>query len=585
VVTLRAIRITLTLLLTALSAAAQTQTPQTPEAKPEASVVTGSITGRVVDESGQALPNVTIMVRAAGRMQREQTLATDREGMFRINGLEAIPYNISVSMPAYLLPPRDPNSTVSPVATYRIGDTANFTLIKGGVVTGTVMNANGEPLVGVNVRVQMTRDFTGKVLRPGFRTEGSTDDRGIYRIYGLPTGTYVVMAGGGPLNSYGNFTAYESDAPTYAESSTRDNASEINVRTGEETTGVDIRYRGEPARVVSGRVNMPENANGGIQVFITTADEKGIPWSSSMYQQPGSRGFVFNGVPDGDYYVYASTYISNEGSAYSDAKAIKVRGADVTGIELSPRFLGSVSGRVVLEESKAPECAEKKPPVLSEVSIAAWHKDDEVAKQVPQFFWSLGAPVYPDTEGKFKLQNLATSEYHFIPRYVSRYWYVQSILWPPAAKTAKPVDATRVWTSVKAGDRLSGLTITLAQGAASLHGQLVLGEGESLPAKLWVYLVPSERERAEDVLRFFGAAVSPDGKIVLGNIAPGRYLVVTRAETEEGAAPLTKLRLPHENETRARLRREAEAAKTEIELKPCQNVPDFKLPLKPANPN
>ncbi|HSD46092.1 MAG TPA: hypothetical protein VLB87_05695, partial [Pyrinomonadaceae bacterium] len=410
------------------------------------------------------------------------------------------------------------------------------------------------------------------------------DDRGIYRIYGMPTGTYVVMAGASPTYYSSSFSAFDADAPTYSPSSSRDGAAEVSVRTGEETSGIDIRYRGEPGRVVSGQVVTGQNSEGGMQVYLTTADEKSIPWSSASYGQPGNRKFTFTGVSDGDYYLYAYSYQQNQGSAYSDAKLIKVRGADVTGIELSTRPLGSVSGRLVLEESKAPECAEKKSPIFNEISVSAWHKDDEAAKQVPQFFWGLGAPVFADTEGKFKLLNLATGEYHFIPRYVSRYSYVQSIAFPPPGRTTKPIDAARVWTSVKAGEQITGLTITLALGAASLHGQFVLAEGEQLPSKLWVYLIPAERERADDVLRFYGSAVSPEGRITVGNVAPGRYLVVTRAETEDGAAPLTKVRLPDANETRAKLRREAEAAKNEIELNPCQTMSDFKLSLKPATP-
>jgi hypothetical protein len=83
----------------------------------------------------------------------------------------------------------------------------------------------------------------------GFR-EQSTDDRGIYRIYGLLPGAYLVSAGGGG-NFYALFNPYEHDVPTYAPSSTRDNASEISVTSGEETN-VDIRYRGEPGYTISG---------------------------------------------------------------------------------------------------------------------------------------------------------------------------------------------------------------------------------------------------------------------------------------------------------------------------------------------
>lgn len=84
--------------------------------------------------------------------------------------------------------------------------------------------------------------------------------------------------------------------------------------------------------------------------------------------------------------------------------------------------------------------------------------------------------------------------------------------------------------------------------------------------------MPAEREKAEEVLRFYGAAVSPDGKITLNNLAPGRYWLLTRVAVEGG---LTKLRQPDGNEIRAKLRREAEAVKTEIELKPCQNIAGY----------
>ena len=55
---------------------------------------------------------------------------------------------------------------------------------------------------------------------------------------------------------------------------------------------------------------------------------------------------------------------------------------------------------------------------------------------------------------------------------------------------------------------------------------------------------------------------------------PGRYWILAQPAIE---SPLTKLRLPDEIETRLRLRRAAEAGKTEIEFKPCQNVVDYKV--------
>jgi len=100
-----------------------------------------------------------------------------------------------------------------------------------------------------------------------------------------------------------------------------------------------------------------------------------------------------------------------------------------------------------------------------------------------------------------------------------------------------------------------------------------------LPGRLYVYLVPAERERSQDALRFLAAPVAPDKKISLNNIPPGRYFIAVQSALDDVRPTLTKLRLPDETETRARLRREAEAAKTEIEFKPCQNVTDYQLPF------
>jgi hypothetical protein len=56
--------------------------------------------------------------------------------------------------------------------------------------------------------------------------------------------------------------------------------------------------------------------------------------------------------------------------------------------------------------------------------------------------------------------------------------------------------------------------------------------------------------------------------------------VLAKAAAENESAVLSKLRIPDDAESRSKLRREAELAKTETELKPCQNVTDFQLPLK-----
>ena len=73
------------------------------------------------------------------------------------------------------------------------------------------------------------------------------------------------------------------------------------------------------------------------------------------------------------------------------------------------------------------------------------------------------------------------------------------------------------------------------------------------------------------------APIGPDGKVALNSLPPGSYWVLVKSSGEGARVPTVKLRLPDQKELRASLRREAEAVKTTIELKPCQNLTGFQL--------
>lgn len=564
----RSAAIPLILLFALLCVNAQTQ--QSPSNGPREQSRTGTITGRVVNESGQPLQNVIIHLRSGGPTEPTQT-TTNRDGVFKVSGVEGQSYEITAFLPAHTSKPRE--ATDGPAPRYRVGDSVSLVLIKGGVITGTVTRPNGDPVVAINVRARMIRDPNGRSVNSNNTSyEVATDDRGVYRIYGLLPGTYIVAADGRTDHSGTGVNGFAGDAATYAPSATRETAAEISVRAGEEIRNIDIRYRGERGRTISGTVNLSPGDQHGLQVTLSSV-VAGVPeWYSRL--RPGSREFFFEGIPDGDYNLLAQSWsMSRERElGFSEPRTINVRGADIADIELIVLPLGTISGRVVLEETKAPECTEKRPMLFSETSISAWHRDTPEARKLPQYVWREGAPATPNAQGNLTLKNLAASQYYFAARVSAKDWYLQTITFASSTPNTKAIDATRTWTTVKAGDRLSGLTVTLAQGAASLRGQITLAEGESLPERLVVYLAPAEREKTEEVLRYYAVPVTKDQKFSMTNLAPGRYWILAQPAIAETPSPLTKLRLPDATEARSALRRAAEAAKTEIELKPCQHV-------------
>ena len=584
---LRALALILFLLPLSLSVLAQVPQSAANQEKPD-SPRGGMISGRVVDETGQPIVNAVVYVQTRNA-PNAHTANTDREGAFQVGTLEPGAYFVSANAPAYITPPpeaRKPPSLHSP------GDSVTVTLFKGAAVTGKVMNAAGDPVVGIAVRVQIVRDPEGRVYPANSRrgNEVSTDDRGVYRVYGLMSGTYIVSAGGpSELSRVSMFVnPFDNDIATYAPSSSRQDAAEITVRAGEEASGVDIRYRAEQGRSVRGEVKAMPDTNFGVTL---TAREGSSQWHAETSQSSSSPGFIFTGVPDGDYDIYAQSYSNQGDRGVSEHQRINVRGADVEGIVLTAKPFAAITGRVVVEETTVAECTDKERPPFREMGILASHNETAAAKRTPQAIWSMSRSTGPNAEGHFGLQDLAAGEYVFGMRIWARYWYLRSVtLTPPAPTGAKapsrPVDATRVWTNLKSGDKVTGLTLTLAHGAALLSGRLEAAEGEQVPARMVVYLVPVERERADDVLRFFASRVSPEGAFRMDHIPPGRYWILAQASEQgqqRGQNPyMPQVRLPNEGAMRLRLRREAEALKNEIEFKPCQEVGHFKLPLKPA---
>ena len=120
---------------------------------------------------------------------------TDEEGNYRIKNVPPNTYQVLVSSPQYVQSER----TSVVVGKNEVVENINVTLLRGGVITGKVTDADGRPVVEEQIFLNVTAssgDFA--FLRTIY-----TDDRGIYRAYGLPPGRYLVAAGRDSMTSFG----------------------------------------------------------------------------------------------------------------------------------------------------------------------------------------------------------------------------------------------------------------------------------------------------------------------------------------------------------------------------------------------
>ena len=568
----RSVGALLILLMASLCATAQSG-PRPASVKVDSK--TGTITGRVVNENGLPHVNIEVSVRPDTPEGIPVTrTTTNREGSFKFNGLEPRLYVVSAALPAHM-----PKSLYPSPVIYKDSEVVTLVLIKGGVVTGTVTDGKGDPIVGIGVRVRMVGDETGRRYADGgLYFDNMTDDRGVYRVYGVPTGTYVVSADGSIEDRTSSFwflrvRAFSNDLPTYAPSSNREGANEISVRAGEEVSDVNIRYRRERGSTISGIVNGTYDERR-MSVTLSSILDRGPRWYNQV--RAAGREFIFEAIPDGEYYLAASASSSDGKGQQSESMVLSVRGADREGIELTLFPAASIKGVVVFKplSNPPPECGQPQPQ-LSQTSVTAWQRLTEGSSKKSHSVVSAGRPATLNSEGKFTLSDLAAGEYHFGVRFSSEEWYLQSIAFAPPTPGGIPTDAMNTWTNVKPGDQLSDLTFTLAQGAGMVSGEVL--PGLTHPEKMVAVVVPAELAKAGDALRYYAVPVNSDGRFWM-RVAPGRYWLMVREGSENTQREMSKLRLPDGAESRAALRRAAEETKAEIEVKPCQDFP-AKLPL------
>ncbi|MGH9849310.1 MAG: carboxypeptidase regulatory-like domain-containing protein [Blastocatellia bacterium] len=541
----------------------------------------GAITGRVVTDDGSGMANVTVVITSVGSQSGAQrTATTDEEGNFRFTDLPARSYGVSVfGSREYVQAPLT-TSESNQRRYYRLGESANITLIRGGVITGRVTNANGEPVVGIQVSAIRVRDAEGQPVRGSSGgVPRMTDDRGVYRLYGLQPGAYVVAANASHL-FIPVASPYDHEVPTYYPSSTRDAAAEVAVASGSEASSIDIRYRGERGHAVSGKVSGVDLAVSYLSALIYLTHVATGAVVSSVYTNPNQSGggFAFYGVADGEYDLVAerSGDSGSDGQA-SQPRRVTVRGADLTGIELKLAPQASIAGKVILEPIPQ-RCEDKRPPAMEEVVLQA-RRDEAIKASLPPFF-SMPRAAPPNEKGEFLIQRLNPARYRLQTNLSNENWYLKSITASASspsggAGAASGSDPGRSGLLLKSGERASGVTVTIAEGAASLRGKVVADkEGSRSPARILVYLMPAETASADDVLRYSETMAGKNGAFEFKQIAPGKYRLLARAAPEDHPSDVPALLIAWDANERAKLRREAEAVKLEVELKPCQRVTD-----------
>jgi hypothetical protein len=319
---------------------------QNPAQKTQTSSVSGKVT---VKGSGVSGILVGARTRNSGRPSAPSVTTTDQNGNYRLSNLASGQYEISLAAPQFVLSGTEPMKRVI-IGDGEIVENVDFVMVRGGVITGKVVDADGGAVIEEQIEVIPEGPTAEPMTRLG-NMSYRTDDRGIYRIFGLPPGKYRVAAGVSPDRLYygrGRASVY---TLTFHPSTTEPaKATLVDVTEGGEATNVDITVRRSmplftvTARVVDAETGQPiPDVTYGLQKFR----ERGSFAMSGMSAN-GLGEIKLENMTPGKYALFLDP--SPKRDVYAEPVSFEVVGQDINDLVIKASSGSSIAGVIVFEE-------------------------------------------------------------------------------------------------------------------------------------------------------------------------------------------------------------------------------------------
>jgi protocatechuate 3,4-dioxygenase beta subunit len=473
-----------------------------------------SVEGQVVNAvTGAPVRRATVSLRlsrgpsmAAGQaapVPGANTVESDDQGRFAFRNLSPGGYQFNAQRQGFL----DPNQgqIVRPAATLMVGDNHQvtgvvFRLTPQSVISGKVLDVDGEPLAGVQVsalkwayvngRRQLTSAGTGSTI--------ATNDLGEYRIAGLTAGSYLVLARAPRATmSYYNANPPLPAAPELAYTDTyytaaTDAAASLPVRTsiGAEARGIDIRLVKTKTVSILGKVIDPgATANRPMMVsLVPRTGAGGYTQGSVGYAVTSASGaFRISGVPPGSYRLLARRSTEQGQVAAGGNLDIEVGGQSLDGITVQASPAVDVEG--VVNSGSPVRCGDSYLSLTDESRISG----------------AAGTSI--SAGSKFTLKNVIPSTYTLnLPRMGQ--CYVQSVRFAGRNLTDMRVEV----------DGSGPLEITLASSEAVLEGTVSDAAGKPAYGATVTFLSKDGAPSS-----FWPTLTSRNGSFLVPGMRPGEY--------------------------------------------------------------
>jgi len=523
---------------------------------------TAVIAGVVVDTEPQAQPVRRAIVTLVGaEIPRGRTTITDDAGRFSFDRLPAGRFMASVTKAGYVTGaygatrPGHAGVPLQVEAAKRVTD-LRITLARGAVIMGAIRDMTGEPAANMTV-VAFRVPPPGAIQTLVTTATATTDDRGVYRIYGLMPGTYVVAtalrAAGAQsdivamrtadvdqmLRELQQRTGVSTAAPLpapgpdlvppgsyawapafYPGVSSTVSATTIKVAAGEERSGVDFAVQYTRMATIQGTLRSPDGTVPTVQFAINTLGLRlqsllGSTPTFSSERLDSSRTFKYTSTAPGRYAISVRT--ASDPMLWARAE-IEVLGDDISDLQLVLQPAIRLRGRVAFEGTLAP------PGTLS-VTLTASNGAGGGAAGSTQLGNLHVSNAAVDDNGGFELAGIVPDSYRLgtnVP--ASSGWSLRSAVVNGRDVLDYPFEIGAA--------NISGAALTFSDRHTQLSGTLTTAARAVVPG-YFIAVFPADRALWRwQSRRLTSARTGTDGRWIVKDLPPGEYLVVALTDLD-----------------------------------------------------
>jgi hypothetical protein len=511
----------------------------TPPQQPMASTPQGplgTVQGQVLQEPGdQPIRKASVKLRSDEQVSGEKYSAmTDEQGRFKIEEVKPGPYRVVVFHQGYFTGYQRERPSRIMVQAGEPSQELLFHLQRCAVITGTIVDSDGDPMRGVPVTAIMA-------LSP--RRKGTdlswgawlTNDLGEFRVPDLLPARYIISAVApfreNQESTEGKGRKKERSVYTttyYPSTLHREQAVPVEVHAGEE---VQIRFELLATRAfrVSGSVTGLPVGSTGVKAMLTPKDSSQVDVDRESQEMKPDGNFEFKGVIPGVYTARAMAISNTAGGREPTAQffkltpAIEVREASVEGVRLQPEPVGQIHGKFRMDKGQKVDWTQLGAELIPTTGEQLQGVTD-MTSSVPADLSGVDGLSWSNQDGVFEMRNVPAGT--FLLGIATRSDARQEYFVKSVTLGGRDVADSGFFAGPD-----TNLEVVISPNVATIEGIVVNSHGEPV-VRAAVEAAPSAEHRMHT--EFLLAAMSDaTGHFHLPGLHPGRYLLLAFEDPED----------------------------------------------------